>query len=391
MTAEPLVIRSMVGVQGLTYVEQYGRTRETHTLLTNGNQRGPPQGVLFKCRRTEDELYQDMQDKVYVPNYVQVSDAYFREAELLLVEMGVGFCQVDFMREQTAFEKRRGHAARLVRGSGRIPLVVSASCGQFVVKPYDKYNQSMEKKVLEIVSGKIGPKVLHLGSQFYAEELLSKQTLPTLDSKSDRLDHYCAAMGSIVEECARTYADLAGLGINYNHGHCMDEFRSNFKGTRKVIDFGTARLFELIEEDMFDKRKLLELQEKLDFQERTISLISNRGTPLYDAAFVRLHALQTEYLIRTQKIKIAKKLTQDDPRNLFGVRTLSSLENILHLEISTLINLYDVVQDAHTALETFFERRHFCMRGENKSGAEVFEPHRQRFTETFLEHYLKSI
>ena len=155
-------------------------------------------------------------------------DSLLATAEAQLTEMHIYDAAVDLIRTQ------EGH---ILWGSGRVPLVIQSAHQRFVLKPYDVYNPTEEKRILKVVQGKLAPIVLYFGNGFYAEELIDLEKAKTLESIADSGD-----LRHAVIKGAEIYSELARLGINYNHRHWLDEFHLVGDNVR-ITDFGTSTFF----------------------------------------------------------------------------------------------------------------------------------------------------
>ncbi len=144
----------------------------------------------------------------------------------------------------------------IVQGSSRVPVIVELPQKEkLVVKSYGVYNPTEEKKVLEIVNGRIAPQIAKFDDIGYVEEFVgtnfvslddlifsslhySLKTEKKLNNKTYQYENFRTA----VEKSAYSFAFLASLGINYNDNHFFDEIRV-FKTNLTITDFGNAKLF----------------------------------------------------------------------------------------------------------------------------------------------------
>ena len=244
--------------------------------------------IRFKCRRSlRERVGIWLQKEREYPHYIleniadlvkealKVDDsftpenvpdqAYFNRAKAYLLERGEECATVHLLRSPVD--------NRIVRGGTRIPLKVETKKGAYIIKTYDDTDSELEREVLQTVSGKIGPQVLHFGQQFYSEELIdSSQYTNLLDrawatgafcpEKRKELWEYCyggksddqeqrkklmctmvEAVKPLLLEGARMHAELAKLKVNYNHNHWLDEFHVANDGKPMITDFGTSYLF----------------------------------------------------------------------------------------------------------------------------------------------------
>lgn len=190
---------------------------------------------------------------------------YLKRARQYLLEKGETSAIVSFLRHPKT--------GRIARGGTRIPLKVRTKNGEYVIKPYDDYDSGLEKEVLKVVSGRMAPQVLHFGNDFYSEELVDRTRYSnlydmamatgafTMEKRQEIHDYYFAgpalraAMGQnrlahaveavrpILLKGAEIHAELAKLGVIYDHNHWLDEFNIKYGGAPVVTDFGTSLLF----------------------------------------------------------------------------------------------------------------------------------------------------
>jgi hypothetical protein len=151
-------------------------------------------------------------------------------ARRCLKKMGIKDAEVYLLR-------KRGD--NICWGSYRMPLRIVTKDSEFVIKPYESPSTDggREKKVLRQVSGKLAPKVLRFGTDFYAEELIDHDRFQTLEDIAD-----AGYVSRAVKLGAQAHADLARLSISYAHGHWFDEFHVDGEQIR-VTDFGEATFF----------------------------------------------------------------------------------------------------------------------------------------------------
>ncbi|GEM_PF-4096155 len=192
---------------------------------------------------------------------------YFERAKAYLAEKGEHDAIVYLLRSPID--------NKILHGSTRIPLKVKTPEDVYIIKPYDMGDSDLEKKVLQTVGGKIAPEVLHLGEEFYSEELVDFSRYMDLyhlclatgafnqDQKKELWDHISGKdfsttdlarqnqlMNTMIEaakpliiEGAKIHAALAKLGVIYNHNHWLDEFHVSSEDKSIITDFGTAYFF----------------------------------------------------------------------------------------------------------------------------------------------------
>ncbi|MFH1174543.1 MAG: hypothetical protein V1725_05375 [archaeon] len=191
------------------------------------------------------------------------NSAYFRKAKNYLEEKGEKDATISLMRSKDTHE--------IIRGSTRIPLLVKTKDNTYVIKMYDEYDPRREKDVLAVVSGKIAPRVLHQGQEFFSEDYFDHSAYPSLLAELLKTEPFslqfhkdlwqaqfgfpsdrekAERMTGMVTEAfipfvrigARMHADLAKLDVIYDHNHWLDEFRQGKNGG-VITDFGTSRFF----------------------------------------------------------------------------------------------------------------------------------------------------
>src|SRR3989344_387459 len=190
---------------------------------------------------------------------------YFKRAKAYLLEKAE--------HDATIYLLRSPVDDHIIRGSTRIPLKVKTKEETYIIKTYDDYDSELEKQVLVAVSGKIGPRVLHLGQDFYSEEMVDFSRYTNLDamcfatgafnqekrkelwnytfgSKTMNMQTRDSLMNEMVEATkpillkgAKMHAELAKLGVVYNHNHWLDEFHIAEGDKPFITDFGTSHLF----------------------------------------------------------------------------------------------------------------------------------------------------
>ena len=237
----------------LTYTEIHGRTPKSHLVNRDGDlsilraiykRFGTPE---FKCRRSK----QDLDRETATGGGIRyIDDEFFIDAENLMYASGLSGAVVDFIRDSSG---------ALIRGSQRTPLLILQGGRQLVLKPYDDYNVEREKRIIQMVSGKLGPKIFALGDQVFIEEFLDFDNSPTLLSLTKGQSDNSAIVDDAIVHAGRIHGQLAQLGIDYNHMHTMGEFRISPSGY-KITDFGTSTLF--LEPNWFDPIELEKTREK---------------------------------------------------------------------------------------------------------------------------------
>ncbi len=378
----------------LTQTEQDGYTPQTYAKRQQGEsktswngliglflerekqERNFKEGVHFNCRRSNDEYYSELED-IERYHFRALDDLYFRNVELFLHDMGIVKAEVDFVRNK----------GKYVRGSTRIPLLVSTPDEQFVVKKYDDYDHVIERKVLETVSGNIGAKIRAFSKDMYAEEFIDFNTMPTLFEQTNGLQHDCPEMEMIVLEAAVIYAQLAKKEINYNHQKCMDEFRSNFAGIRKITDFGTSRLF--YDESYFSSDVLRESEEKLNLAfslRKAIPMDESEAHKKLEIEIVK--PAFSSWNERRECISLLGILTDKGGHALFELKEQFPVEYFERVSPHMLVNSYFCLDSAKGAMRSFFECRQSGWSFDKVSGYDLFRPFEQKFIVRFLEEYL---
>jgi len=150
---------------------------------------------------------------------------------------------------------RRGNGA-IVQGSSRVPVIIELPQKErLVVKSYGLYNPVEEKKVLEIVNGRIAPRIAKFDDVSYVEEFVYPNYLSLDDMICSSLVHPLRTEKELsdkiynhgnfrtaIEKSAYTFAFLASLEVNYNDNHFFDEIRV-YENSLTITDFGNAKLF----------------------------------------------------------------------------------------------------------------------------------------------------
>ena len=201
-------------------------------------------GLEFQLELTEaDRAFQDEAES-RKPNTRCLDDLYFLDVGNFLSEMDIVDAKISLIRREDC---------RFLRGSYRIPLLVETDDNRFIIKDYDGYDYLREIAILEKVSGVIAPKVLHFGTDMYAEKYLDSEQFSSLNKLADARDPNSEELGSIIYIGVWMHAELAKLKINYHHNHWMDEFFITTNPLedqeRKIVDFGKSFFF-FSEEDM---------------------------------------------------------------------------------------------------------------------------------------------
>ncbi|MEK6809506.1 MAG: hypothetical protein AABY40_02430 [Nanoarchaeota archaeon] len=324
---------------------------------------------------------------------------YFRRAKAYLQEKGED--------KATVFLLRSPIDHRILHGSTRIPLKVETKEGVYIIKPYDDYDSELEKKVLQAVSGKIGPQVLHLGQDFYSEELINFSRYTNLwdkcfatgafsQEKRKELWEYWfrgkgidlkrkdKLMNEMVEaakpmllEGARMHAELAKLGVIYDHNHWLDEFHIANDSKPMITDFGTSYLFlnpfKIEEELPKVSREYEEAKEK------------------FYQGYTELREDGVNLAVKEQRMKSHQQtyqIVQDRSRTPISESTIQRLGSRAKEVLSALkfnpgltTNLLLAEESAQEGIERFFERAAVG------SGYDYLKLIRGDFKAEFFKHY----
>lgn len=319
---------------------------------------------------------------------------YFNKAKEYLVEKGEKNAQVFFLRDPETKE--------IERGSTRIPLKVKTKESTYIIKPYDSNDSELEKEVLKTVSGKIGPKVLHLGEKFYSEELIKSSEYTSLhthaletgaftpekrleiwdhmfgkkhaeiEARNKLVKNMAEAVKPICMQGAEIHAELAKLGVIYDHNHWLDEFLVAENRNSVVIDFGTSHFFSNPEEI---KEKLPGLKaEERKLAQYYDEEAANRSDALSD----RINRMEG-YMFRHEHIKTKGSDMMFKHKDLNNHAKQALKDN--HENINLLTNLYKVMFSAYEGMKNFF---YFAGVG---SGKDYMIHIETAFESRFLNHY----
>ncbi len=368
----------------LTYTELHGHTPNSPPdgLLLRLKRAiklaGPREDIHFHCRRTEQDLHEEAQSRTNSLDWTSISDRYFISVENLLHSIGIRQAEADFLRDQDG---------KIVRGSTRTPLLIRTPQERFIIKPYDNYNPARERSILEVVSGKMAPAVKSFGSEVYAEEYIDSKETPSLFERSRGLEDRCSTMEQVVLDCAAIYANLARLGVNYNHNHCITEFRVSKDGRQVVTDFGTSIFF--YDEGWFDEKHIGNSQKKFDAilaEREAIPYKGNEET--YDKVQLRLGFQCEDLQLRRRLVRHLEELTKTTPANFLETERLGE-KSLTDVSPYTLVNLKLIIDSAHDALHNFFEHRPEGAKRGRVSGWDLLAPYKPAFNQTFLDTYLR--
>jgi len=356
----------------LTYTEQFGRTPGSHIKVPEILD--PLAQITynflciphFRCKRTEADLLSEL-----IADVEGVDDDYFTRAEKLLIQTRLSFgTEVDYIRRKDGY---------FVRGGTRIPLLIKQDERRYVLKSYDEYDTERERKILQVVEGKIAPKVLVFGDTEYIEEYVDHEEFPSLESLM-----HTSNWGEVIAHAGRIHGLLAILGIDYNHNHTLDEFRISNQGEYRVIDFGTSRFFYDVE--FFDPEAFAEAEERAkkalkefnqayrESRSEGFSKVKDRYT-IATGEWMRRH----DAIIRLQRVQEEKQ------KDFFRTERGDLLARVEDLDPITLTNLIKAVDFGEAAIKNFFERR---IRTQFASGWDSLRPYQGKFREAFLGTYL---
>lgn len=186
-----------------------------------------------------------------------------------LKEAGIHNGKIDFLRLPDE---------GILYGSGRIPIVVTEPRGRVsILKEYDVYSKKREQKILRKVSGILAPTVRFFGNAFYLEELVDPEQNTSLLSLARR-----GKKTEAIRLEAMAHAQLAKLGVAYDHNHTFDEINIGSDGFR-ITDFGTSRLLVPPSRSAWLKRQVDEVKTygELDLLQRFSPLNGNANVLEY--------------------------------------------------------------------------------------------------------------
>ncbi len=282
---------------------------------------------------------------------------YFKRAESYLLEKGDKKAVVRLIRQN----------GKILQGSVRIPLKVSSKRQVFVIKPYDEYNPELEREVLQRVSGKLAPRVLHFGSEFYSEELVDFKRYTDLftraiatgafgKEKVQELWDYCFGknafdyntrdklmqemaekVAGIVREGGTIHGKLAQLGVVYSHNHWLDEFHTADGCEPVITDFGTSYLFITPEEVEADLKKSSAELEQMDESPET-----------RDAYFAL-----SDRVDRMSKFEQGYRMTNRLPARFWDLK--GERREVLEQDRALAVNLDMAMQSSWEGISSFFE------------------------------------
>jgi hypothetical protein len=311
------------------------------------------------------------------------NNIYFRKAKAYLQSKMENTAVVSLLRSP-----KDNH---ILRGSTRIPLKVKRKDGfTYTIKPYDVINPDLEKEVLKKLNTDselrplIGPRLLHLGDEFYSEELIDLSKYNNLrdialdtgafslekreelhdymfgnrsadrDTRDQLMRNMAEAAKPAIIKGAKLHADLAREGVIYGHDHWLDEFLVSDERDPKIIDFGTAHFF-------FDKKTV---------DEELPKIIGKYEELKKDAKWVRLPADEKEeYFDLCDKKHKMEKYQQEykylscmSLEDMFASGSSNSATdkltfdiNILKEDLELTANLFYVISSTYSGMKQFFE------------------------------------
>lgn len=299
---------------------------------------------------------------------------YFLRAKRYLQERGEDSAVVYLMRDADD-----GH---ILRGSTRIPLKVRTKDQTYIIKPYDSYDPYLEKQVLQVVSGLMGPQVLHMGQEFYSETLVDFSKYHSLydlaistgafaqDKRQNLYDYMFGArcdqmadrerlMADMVDAVlpytnagAVMHANLAKLGVVYEHNHWMDEFHISEHGCGIITDFGTSHFFQS-PDSVGELPGLKKMRDDLGVEYHA----NIRDEDLCS----RYNSLDIRCIMLDEFCSILDRIEQRGPGLFFGHASdrfsLSALDGLKYLENNHVLaaNLVQARSSSREGLKRFFE------------------------------------
>ncbi len=235
----------------------------------------------------------------------------------------------------------------VLAGSERLPILVTTQTQQFVVKPYDHNDPALEREVLRQVSGILAPYVYHFGSCSLAEEYLAPETFKSLDTvirgsilapiqKREQLESYLqqgTQFRKAIQLAAYAFAQMARIGVNYNHNHFLDEINySETEDRISITDWGTSVFFFREEHNESENEKAFSekcrrlkdegVEKYLQGYRNPISIYFDKEQPLYDDTIDAIRRLPQDPLRLTNILEMLGTCAKAIERYFYEDETL---------------------------------------------------------------------